>query len=177
MGKMLWNVPNTLTILRFVLSPVFFLFLVYGYPRTGLVFFLIVALTDFADGWVARSTGQTTKFGAALDPLADKFMIFLAVIGLSIRLDFPHWAVPLIMVRDAVSVGGSFIYFSTIRGWKVKYLGKATTFFQTITVVFFIINLPFKFVILFFTLLLSITTATSYITKGYYILLKKTKDL
>lgn len=171
MRKIIWNVPNTLTILRFVLSPVFFLFLVYGYTKTALVFFLIVALTDFADGWVARSTGQTTKFGEALDPLADKFMIFLAVIGLSVRFDFPYWAVPLIMVRDIVSIGGSFIYFSRIIGkWKAKILGKSTTLFQTLTVLLFILDLPFKSEVLLFTISLSVATGIVYIFKGYYAL-------
>src|SRR3989344_7609426 len=115
MSNVMWNLPNVLTILRFLLSPVFFLFLVYNNTPWALVFFLIFALTDFADGWIARATKQATKFGEALDPLADKFMIFLAVIGLSVRFDFPYWAVPLIVLRDIVSIGGSFIYFSKLK--------------------------------------------------------------
>jgi len=171
---MIWNIPNVLTILRFVLSPLFFLFLIYGYTKTGLVLFLIVAITDFADGWIARATGQITKFGEMVDPLADKFMIFLAVVGLGIRFDFPYWAVPLILIRDIVSIGGSHIYFSKIKGkWKAKILGKATTFFQVLTVLFFILNLGFKFIILFITIILSIVTAAVYLFKGYSALSKQ----
>ncbi len=174
MSKMLLNLPNFLTILRFVLSPAFFLFLVYDYTLTALILFLIVAVTDFADGWVARATNQTTKFGEALDPLADKFMVFFAVVGLSVKFDFPYWAVPLILVRDFVSVGGSLIYFSKIGGkWKTKFLGKATTFFQIVTVLLFILNMSFKFVILYFTILLSIITAISYLFQGYRVLSKQ----
>ena len=170
----MWNLPNVLTILRFLLSPVFFLFLVYNNTPLALVFFLIVALTDFADGWIARATKQATKFGEALDPLADKFMIFLAVIGLSVRFDFPYWAVPLIVLRDIVSIGGSFIYFSKLKGkWKAKFLGKLTTFFQIITVLFFILNLQFKFIVMFFTIILSFATAVAYLLRGYYIITKQ----
>ena len=170
----MWNLPNVLTILRFLLSPVFFLFLVYNNTPLALVFFLIVALTDFADGWIARATKQATKFGEALDPLADKFMIFLAVIGLSVRFDFPYWAVPLIVLRDIVSIGGSFIYFSKVKGkWKAKFLGKLTTFFQIITVLFFILNLQFKFIVMFFTIILSFATAVAYLLRGYYIITKQ----
>lgn len=171
---MIWNIPNVLTILRFALSPVFFLFLIYGYTKTGLVLFLIVAITDFFDGWVARATGQITKFGEIVDPLADKFMIFLAVVGLSIRFDFPYWAIPLILVRDIVSIGGSHVYFSKIKKrWKTKIFGKATTFFQVITILFFILNMPFKFIILSITIVLSIVTAMVYLFKGYYALSKQ----
>ena len=169
MSNTIWNAPNTITIIRFVLSPVFFLFLVYGYTKPALILFLIVALTDFADGWVARSTSQTTKFGEVLDPLADKFMIFLAIVGLSIKFDFPYWAVPLIIARDIVSIGGSFVYFTKIRGkWKARILGKATTFFQILTVLLYMLNLQFKFAMLILTIILSFSTAIAYIINGYY---------
>ena len=54
MPKFIWNLPNILTISRFLLSPVFFVLFIIGKKEAALVVFTYVAVTDFADGWIAR---------------------------------------------------------------------------------------------------------------------------
>ena len=87
------NTPNKLSIARVVLTPVFTLFLVYSFFGSDHVahivstllsaaFFGAAALTDYYDGKIARRDNIITKFGIFIDPLADKFMIFCAMIGI-----------------------------------------------------------------------------------------------
>lgn len=83
---MLWNAPNILTLLRIVLIPLFVL--VYYLPFRGAneiaaVIFIIAALTDWLDGYLARRLQQHSPFGAFLDPVADKLMIAAALIMLA----------------------------------------------------------------------------------------------
>ncbi|MBP5289386.1 MAG: CDP-diacylglycerol--glycerol-3-phosphate 3-phosphatidyltransferase [Clostridia bacterium] len=84
------NLPNKLTLMRVILVPVFVLFLLWRLPGTwgeilsrvlAFVFFLSAAITDFFDGKIARSRHLITNFGKFLDPLADKFMVFGAILG------------------------------------------------------------------------------------------------
>ncbi len=83
------NLPNRLTLLRFVLVPAFVAFMMpeslFGFswlPRVvSAALFLACALTDFFDGLIARRTGQITDFGKFLDPIADKFMILSAMMA------------------------------------------------------------------------------------------------
>ncbi len=75
------NLPTALTLSRIVLIPVFVL-LVYHHPVIGAIVFGIASITDFLDGYLARRSGQVTKFGIIMDPLADKFLIISALIVL-----------------------------------------------------------------------------------------------
>jgi len=78
------NTPNKLTLLRIVISPVFMYFFLFDsfYMRlTGLILFVIAALTDLADGYYARKYGIITGFGRFMDPLADKILVSCALVS------------------------------------------------------------------------------------------------
>lgn len=75
------NLPTALTLSRIVLIPVFVL-TVYNHPVIGAIVFSIASITDFLDGYLARRSGQITKFGIIMDPLADKFLVISALIVL-----------------------------------------------------------------------------------------------
>ncbi|MEM8801835.1 MAG: CDP-diacylglycerol--glycerol-3-phosphate 3-phosphatidyltransferase [Pseudomonadota bacterium] len=81
---MTWNVPNTLTVLRLIAAPgVVLLFLYFTRPWAdwlALILFIGAALTDFIDGYLARLWKQESKFGAMLDPIADKAMVVIALL-------------------------------------------------------------------------------------------------
>ena len=178
MKSLNFNVPNILTILRFFLSPLFFFFFIFDQVEIALIVFMFVAVTDFADGWIARSTNQTTKFGQALDPIADKFMIFLALLAVLIKFDFPLWAVPLFILRDIVSICGSIIVYTKKMGiWKANNFGKITTFFQIATIISYIISLAYKEIILSATIVLGFIAAATYSYRQVKILKGKTKDI
>jgi len=78
---MLWTIPNLLTLLRVGLIPV--LVVMYYLPISGLYvacIFLLAGLTDWLDGYLARTLGQTSKFGEFLDPVADKLMVVVVLV-------------------------------------------------------------------------------------------------
>ncbi len=85
------NTPNKLTIFRIVLIPFFMVFLLYNvFGGEGEIWcrivsaaiFIIASVTDFLDGYLARKNGQVTNFGKFMDPLADKFLIFGAIVAI-----------------------------------------------------------------------------------------------
>ena len=80
---MRWTIPNILTVLRLLAAPgVAIMFLYFTRPWAdwfALVLFVVAAITDWFDGYLARSWRQETKFGAMLDPIADKAMVVIAL--------------------------------------------------------------------------------------------------
>jgi len=81
---MTWNVPNILTVIRLLAAPALaVMFLYFNTPWAdwfALVLFVTAALTDFVDGYLARAWKQESKFGAMLDPIADKAMVLIALL-------------------------------------------------------------------------------------------------
>lgn len=101
----IWNLPNALTLFRIFLVP--FLVVVLLTKFTGrefvaLAIFLVAAITDFFDGWIARRRNQMTRMGALLDPIADKLLMSAAFISL-VEMDpkhVPAWMVVIIIGRE-----------------------------------------------------------------------------
>ena len=88
---MKFNTPNKLTIFRIVLIPFFMVFLLYNIfggekeiwcRIVSAAIFIIASVTDFLDGYLARKNGQVTNFGKFMDPLADKFLVFGAIVAI-----------------------------------------------------------------------------------------------
>ncbi|MEH6359185.1 MAG: CDP-diacylglycerol--glycerol-3-phosphate 3-phosphatidyltransferase [Amylibacter sp.] len=81
---MRWNVPNILTIIRLFAAPgVAIMFLYFARPWAdwyAMVLFILAAITDYFDGYLARKWGQESRFGAMLDPIADKAMVVIALL-------------------------------------------------------------------------------------------------
>ncbi len=74
-GTSIWNVPNTLTAIRFALSIVVFVLIPWQLYQAALVVFIIAASTDWVDGYWARRFNQTTQLGRIFDPFVDKIII------------------------------------------------------------------------------------------------------
>lgn len=102
------NLPNQLTLLRIVLTPVFAAFLFSDsltLRQLSLVVFIVAALTDWYDGWVARKMGYSTRWGKFLDPLADKVLssaALLSYVGLGL---VDAWMVWIVIFRDFLITG------------------------------------------------------------------------
>ena len=81
---MTWNVPNILTILRLLAAPgIPLMFLYFHRPWAdwaALTLFMLAAVTDWFDGYLARAWNQQSRFGAAMDPIADKAMVVIALV-------------------------------------------------------------------------------------------------
>lgn len=134
--------PMILTLLRIALIPVLVLFfyLPYGWaPLASAGVFILAALTDWLDGYLARRMGLMTSFGAFLDPVADKLMVATALV-LLVQTP-PPIIFPMIMFTlSATIIIGREIAISALREWmaemgergtlKVGLLGKLKTIFQ-----------------------------------------------
>jgi len=103
------NIPNSLTVLRILLVPVFVGFLIYQHNQYALITLLIAALTDGLDGTIARLADQRTLIGSYLDPLADKIMLMSAFVTLSVLHIIPVWTVILVVSRDVILLTGTLL--------------------------------------------------------------------
>ena len=143
---MQWNIPNILTVLRLIAAPgVAILFLYFQRPVAdwfALVLFVTAALTDFLDGYLARLWKQESKFGAMLDPIADKAMVIIAlviIVGLSTadKLVMDAWILlpaTVILFRE-VFVSGLREFLGASAGTlKVTNLAKYKTTVQMIAI-------------------------------------------
>jgi CDP-diacylglycerol--glycerol-3-phosphate 3-phosphatidyltransferase len=102
------NLPNVLTVLRILLVPVLVAALLGNTPEGDVlaaVVFALASLTDFADGYLARTRGSVTTFGKLMDPLADKLLIIAALLSLVSLGRLPAWVAMVIIARElAVTV-------------------------------------------------------------------------
>ncbi len=98
------NLPTLLTLSRIVLIP-FFVLSVYQHPVLGALIFSIASITDFLDGYLARRSGQITKFGIIMDPLADKFLVISALIVLVDMTRLSAFIAIILIVREFLVTG------------------------------------------------------------------------
>ena len=99
------TLPNQLTILRIILSPVFlYLFLseIIWMKQVSIAVYIVAALSDWYDGWLARKFNYITSWGKFWDPLADKILTSAAFIGFAIVDLIPWWMVIIIVGRDVL---------------------------------------------------------------------------
>jgi len=99
------TLPNQLTVLRIILSPVFLYFFlsdVIWMKQVSVAIYIIAALSDWYDGWLARKFNYITSWGKFWDPLADKILTSVVFIGFAIVDLIPFWMVIVIVGRDVV---------------------------------------------------------------------------
>lgn len=102
------SIPNSLTIFRILLTPVFVILLFADssfWKQISLVVYVVAALTDWYDGWVARKYGYVTRWGKFLDPLADKILSAAALFSFAALNLIDGWMVWIIVVRDFLITG------------------------------------------------------------------------
>ena len=143
------NIPNSLTLIRIVLIPVFVVAFYLPYKWAHLLaaaIFTLAAVTDLLDGYLARKLGQTSKLGAFLDPVADKLMVAVALVLLVQEHPTVWLALP------AAVIIGREITVSALREWMaelgsrrkvaVSFFGKFKTVVQMIALVLLIYREP-----------------------------------
>jgi cardiolipin synthase len=128
----MFPLPNLLTVLRLALVPVTGYFLLAGDYGFALIVFLIAAVTDFIDGFIARRFELESRLGATLDPIADKLNMFVATVLLAWQGLLPLYLAIAIVVRDVVIIVGALAYRFTIGRVKiaVTMLSKVNTFLE-----------------------------------------------
>jgi len=188
------RVPNFLTLFRLIFSPLLFpVLLVYLLPLNApfinvllALLFILVSLTDFFDGYLARKFNQESLLGSILDPIADKFLVYATLIALlAVHKIFFYWVVILIG-REFFVMG--LRHMAAAHNFEVPVLplGKIKTAFQMILLTWMIANpyqtagfegAPFwnigQGIVLFGTITLSIYSAGRY----YQLFMKKFRSI
>lgn len=175
---MILNLPNALALLRVLLAPLMFIFLVerdaalfQGIHPTWLDFFatlifVLASATDFFDGYIARGWNQMTKLGAILDPLADKMLTLAAFLGLLMMDRASPWAIYLILTREFFITGLRVMAVGEGRNIAASMAGKTKTVFQMIAIGFLMMDWPFATLLLWFAVGLTLYSGLEYIL-GY----------
>lgn len=130
------NLPNLLTILRILLTPILVILLMQRRLDAATGLFAIAAVTDALDGLIARRFNQKTQTGAILDPVADKFLLISAYLTLSAIDLIPTWLTILVISRDVIIMAGIIILFLFQNGVEIRpsIISKATTVLQLLTI-------------------------------------------
>jgi len=183
------NIPNSLTLLRIALIPVFVLFFYLPVGWSHLLttaIFALAAATDWLDGYLARRLGATSAFGAFLDPVADKLMVATALVLLVDRNPTDYHGI--LMALPAAIIVGREITISALREWMaevgatrkvaVNYIGKVKTTAQMVALLLLLYREPLfgidmaeaGFYLLYVAALLTLWSMTVYLMAAWPVL-------
>ncbi len=145
------NIPNILTIIRFILIPFIFTSVVNNDYLVALIFFTVSAITDVLDGYIARKYNYITDLGKLIDPLADKLTQVSLLLSLAILKILPWWIFAIVFIKECVMViSASLLYKRKDVVVYSKWYGKLATVLFYLAIVFsliinqFHIQIPFK---------------------------------
>lgn len=137
------NLPNTLTLIRIILVPIFMFFLLVKIPYGQFIaatIFIIAASTDGLDGYIARKRKQITVFGKIMDPLADKLLVSAALISLVQLGKIAGWVAVIIIGREFAVTGLRSVAAAEGMVISASKLGKFKTISQIVAIVAILIN-------------------------------------
>jgi len=137
--------PNLITLIRFLLIPLFLFFLLGDFPPVyAFVTFAIAASTDWVDGRLARRTNTVSKVGQLLDPFIDRFLLLSGVLGVWLLGRLPLWIVIVLILRDCILFFGALYLRERCGGARVPvfFLGKCTTACLLVGFASLLINWP-----------------------------------
>ena len=131
------NIPNILTLSRLVLAPFVIQAIMKAQPARALTLFLLAAITDALDGWIARISDSSTQFGAYLDPIADKVLMSGIFLALGAAQYVPWWFVAIVFGRDLylLLAVAALLALTKVRKFPPSGWGKLSTFVQIATTV------------------------------------------
>lgn len=139
------NLANKLTLLRVLMIPAFLGVLYWGGPNSeyiALAIFVIASLTDFLDGYIARSRNLVTDFGKFMDPLADKVLVTTAMLWFVQTGVMPAWAVAIVIFREFAISGIRLIAAERGRVIAAAWSGKIKTAATMVFLMLMFLPLP-----------------------------------
>jgi CDP-diacylglycerol--glycerol-3-phosphate 3-phosphatidyltransferase len=177
-GRKTFNLPNTITMLRIGVIPVLFFLLFSPDKLWSLIiafFFILAALTDILDGYIARRYKIVTTMGKFLDPIADKIIVNTAMILMIPINRIPAWIVAIIIIRDFVVDGMRSIASTEGVIMPASRIGKQKTLSQICAISALIIHYPLLnvnahtvgIVLIYLALILTVYSAIDYSVKFY----------
>lgn len=161
------NLPNKLSLFRIFLVPFLVVLIITKYSSLlAATVFGLAMLTDWLDGYIARTTDQITTLGKLLDPVADKLLVCAAFISLVETNIVPAWVVVIIVGRELAISGLRSIAASQSEVIAASPLGKYKTVLQTVAVVLLILNLPpWSTIALWLAVILTLVSGADYFFK------------
>ena len=186
----LLNLPNTLSLARVFLAPLVLVFLslriddvtslpdlaggriTWGDLLAGGVF-IIAALTDSLDGYIARKHKLITTMGKFIDPLADKVLVIAALVALVELQRVPAWMVVVIITREFVVTGLRLVAAADGVTIAASPRGKIKTVFQIIAVSLLILRLPGGMALMWFAMFLTVWSGMDYLKGGAKMLMEE----
>ena len=131
------NAPNLISFSRILLAPVVGWAILRSHLSLSLTLFAIAAATDFVDGYLARSSRNTTIAGQYLDPIADKILLCVVYVALGLAALVPWWFVGIVFGRDLALLVASVIAMKVSRynDYRPTIWGKISTGFQILAAI------------------------------------------
>ena len=163
------NLPNKLCFFRLFLVPMVLLVLYSEINYSvyiATVIFIIAAITDVLDGYIARSRKLITDFGKFIDPLVDKILVVSVLVYLVYIQTIPDWMVIIIIAREFAVSGFRIISASGGVVVAASKLGKFKTQSQIIAVIFALLELPFYLWVVLIAVILTVVSGVDYIWNG-----------
>ena len=139
------NLPNKLTLMRIILTPVFMAVLYWGFPGAdyaALAIFILASLTDLLDGKIARKYHLVTDFGKFADPLADKILVTAAMLWFVEVGRMPAWALLVVLLREFAVSGLRMIASDKGRVIAAGWSGKVKTAATMVCVILMFLPIP-----------------------------------
>lgn len=140
------NLPNQLTVSRFVLTGFFLVALLVRFPfheTAALILFIAASITDFFDGSIARKRKLITNFGILMDPLADKILVCSAFIAFVELKWMPAWMVIVIVARELTITGLRLLAASQNLVLAAEGFGKHKTFSQIVCISAILVSMAY----------------------------------
>lgn len=174
----IFNLPNTLAFFRILLTPLMLFFFVsresdifagvhYSWlDYAAALVFVIASITDFFDGYIARTWNQMTVLGSILDPLADKMLILAGLLGLMVIDRADIWAVFIILSREFFITGLRVVAVEQKIDIASTFAGKTKTVAQMIAIGFLTMEWPYGTELLWLSVILTVYSGYEYVI-GY----------
>lgn len=160
------NIANQVSMLRIIVLPVFAFFVLYPMPHhktIAAVIFVLIAFSDYIDGFLARKYKLDSSSGRILDPLADKLLVITGFILLTGQ-GIPSWATVIVVLREIIITGlRSLSHGPEKSAFKASWPAKGKTVSQMAAVVVVLIGLPFAEYIVYLAVALSLYSGIEYL--------------
>lgn len=164
------NIPNILTTIRFLLIPIF-LWIFYSNVDNNILYatyiFILAGITDILDGYIARTFNMITKWGIALDPLADKLMQITVLVCFTDKGYLPLWVIIVIGIKELLMIlGALFLYYFVDKTViPANKYGKVATvsFYVAILAIAFNVNKIISYILITLTVILTIIAFINYL--------------
>lgn len=171
------NLANKLTLVRIILVPVFMFALLTKIPYGEFIaagVFILAAITDGLDGYIARKHNQVTKLGKFMDPLADKLLVTAALVSLVEMRLLAAWVAFIIIGREFLVTGIRAVAASEGIVISASKLGKYKTITQIVAIVatiinnypFHMLNIPFQSIAMVIAVFFTIVSGVDYFMKA-----------